>query len=151
MDEEPRNFVAWMDENIPVEYTSAKDKAAAFNNLSRADIFLGRVMNRQYWGFLRYVNDLTTVGVAFVKEKPYYGFAKYNFPSLIWKMGSTRAKRAKQGSVAAKVSPVVHDSKRRIIVDYLPLVERVFEKDKMAGGAMMKAFELEAEELEFLV
>ncbi len=150
LDEEPRNFVAWLDENIPVEYTSAKDRAAAFNNLSRADIFLGRVMNRQYWGFLRYVNDLTTVGVAFAKEKPYYGFAKYNFPSLIWKMGSTRAKRAKEGSIAAKVAPIVHDSKRRIIVDYLPLVERVFEKDKMAGEAMMTAFELEAEELEFL-
>ena len=67
LDEEPRNFIAWLDENIPVEYQSISERAKAFNQLSRADIFLGRVMNRQYWGFLRYVNDLMTVGICFSK------------------------------------------------------------------------------------
>ncbi len=150
LDEEPRNFIAWLDENVPIEYTSVKERAKAYNQLSRADIFLGRVTNRQYWGFLRYVNDLMTVGVRFSSEKPNFGFARYNFPSLISKMGATRAKRAKEESIAAKMSPIVHDSKRRIITDYLPLVERVFEKDKPAGGTMVSKFKLEVEELDFL-
>jgi replication factor C large subunit len=148
LDEEPRNFVAWLDENIPIEYRSVSEKAKAFNQLSRADIFLGRVTNRQYWGFLRYVNDLMTVGVGFSKEKPIMAFNKYKFPSLIWKMGSTRSKRAKEAAVAAKMSPVVHESGKRLISDYLPLVERVFEKDRDAGLDMVRAFELEEEELE---
>jgi replication factor C large subunit len=148
LDEEPRNFVTWLDENIPVEYASARERAKAFNNLSRADVFLGRVTNRQYWGFLRYVNDLSTVGVRFVQEKPNFGFAKYSFPSLIWKMGSTRGKRAKQGAVAAKIGPVVHESKRRLINDYIPLVDNVFKKNKTAGEAMVSRFELSEEEAE---
>jgi len=148
LDEEPRNFVAWMDENIPVEFGMAGERAKAFNNLSRADVFLGRIMNRQYWGFLRYVNDLTTVGVRFAREKPNFGFTKYSFPSLIWKMGSSRAKRAKRNAVAAKIGPMVHESKHRVINDYVPLVENVFKRNRAAGGAMISKFKLTDEEAE---
>ncbi len=150
LDEEPRNFIAWLDENVPIEYESKSERAKAFNQLSRADIFLGRVTNRQYWGFLRYVNDLMTVGVAFSREKPNYGFPKYKFPSLIWKMGSTRGKRAAEAALAAKISPVVHESKKRIITDYLPLLHRVIEKNRDAGLRMVEAFKLEPEEMEHL-
>jgi len=150
LDDEPRNFVAWLDENIPVEYLTRGERARAYHQLSRADVFLGRVHNRQYWGFLRYVNDLMTVGVGFSKEKQNFGFSSYRFPSLISKMGITRSKRAKEKSIAAKMSPVVHESGKRLITDYLPLVERVFEKDRQAGMGMVASFDLEDEELEFL-
>jgi len=149
LDEEPRNFIAWLDENIPVEYKTVPERAKAFNNLSRADVFLGRVTIRQYWGFLRYVNDLMTVGVGFAKDGPNFGFSQYNFPSLIRKMGMTRGKRAKEGAISGKMSPVVHESKRRIINDYLPLVQKVYAKNRAAGEAMVSKFGLDAEELEY--
>lgn len=148
LDEEPRNFVAWLDENIPVEYREKGERGRAFHQLSRADIFLGRVTNRQYWGFLRYVNDLMTVGVGFAREKPNFGFSKYKFPSLIWKMGSTKARRAKERAIAAKMSPVVHDSGKGIVLTYLPLMRRVVERDRQAGLRMLRGFELEEDELE---
>ncbi len=150
LDEEPRNFIAWLDENVPREYASAAERSRAYRQLSRADIFLGRIINRQYWGFLRYVNDLMTVGIGFSKEKPNFGFTKYRFPSLIGKMGATRGKRAKEKSIAERMSPVVHESGRRLITDYLPLVERVFEKNDEAGRKMVEPFELEEDEVEFL-
>jgi replication factor C large subunit len=149
LDEEPRNFIVWLDENIPVEYDLPLERAKAFNHLSRADMFLGRVINRQYWGFLRYVNDLMTAGVGFSKEKPHFGFTKYNFPSLIRKMGSTRGKRASEKAIAAKISPVVHTSQRRVIVDYLPLLQRVFAKNRNIGSDMASGFDLSSEELDF--
>lgn len=150
LNEEPRNFIAWLDENIPVEYKGIVERAGAFNSLSRADMFLGRVTNRQYWGFLRYVNDLMSVGVAFSKEKPNFEFTKYNFPSLIWKMGSTRSKRAKEASISSKISPIVHESKRSLINNYLPLIRRVFEKNRDAALDLLKPFDLEPEELDML-
>jgi replication factor C large subunit len=150
LDEEPRNFIAWLDENIPFEYQKKGERARAFAQLSRADIFLGRVTNRQYWGFLRYVNDLMTVGVGFSKDSPIMGFSKYRFPSLIQKMGMTRGKRAKEASIAAKMSPLVHDSGKRIITSYLPLVKRVFSESREAGEGMVQSFGLDDEELEWL-
>jgi replication factor C large subunit len=150
LDEEPRNFVAWMDENIPVEYKEKTEISKAYNQLSRADIFLGRVSKRQYWGFLRYVNDLMTVGIGFSKEKPSYGFSKYRFPSLIMRMGATRGKRSKEKAIASKISPIVHDSSSRIIGNYLPLLKNVFDKDKEAGMDMVEGFELDESEMDFL-
>jgi replication factor C large subunit len=150
LDEEPRNFVAWLDENIAVEYRDKNERGKAYHQLSRADIFLGRVTNRQYWGFLRYVNDLMTVGVAFSKEKPNFGFSRYQFPSLIAMMGRTRGKRAKEASISSKMSPVVHESGKRLTADYLPLLRRVFSKKRDAGMLMARPFELDEEEIEFL-
>jgi len=150
LDEEPRNFITWLDENIPVEYQTKHERGKAFNQLSRADVFLGRVTNRQYWGFLRYVNDLMSVGVSFSKDKVNFGFSKYRFPSLIMKMGSTRGQRAKEKSIATKISPVVHDSNHEIITGYLPLVKQVFAKNREAGLGMVQKFDLEAEEVDFL-
>ncbi|MBN2518610.1 MAG: replication factor C large subunit [Candidatus Altiarchaeota archaeon] len=147
LDEEPRNVVLWLDENIPVEYMGASERGKAYNQLSRADVFLGRVTNRQYWGFLRYVNDLMTVGVSSAKERPNYGFSKYKFPSLIWKMGSTRGKRASENAIAAKMSPVVHSSRHRIITQYLPIVKRAIAKRGDAGMDMLDCFGLSPEEL----
>jgi len=150
LDEEPRTVLQWMDENVPIEYPMPHERSAAFHQLSRADIFLGRVMNRQYWGFLRYVNDLMSAGVAFAKDKPYYDFKQYKFPSLIWKMGATRGKRAKEKSISAKMSPIVHASKSELTRDYLPLVRRVFRRAPEAGIAMVSAFDLEEEEIHAL-
>jgi len=149
LDEEPRNVITWLDENIPAEFQGNQERARAFNNLSRADVFLGRVTNRQYWGFLRYVNDLMTVGVRFSSDKPSFSFTKYQFPSYIWKMGSTRGKRAKEAAIAEKIGPFVHESKRRVINNYLPLMNNVFAKDKKAGLAMLAKFELEEEQLDY--
>lgn len=148
LDIEPDNFVAWLDENIPLEYKSKSERGKAFNQLSRADIFLGRVTNRQYWGFLRYVNDLTTVGVGFSREKPSFDFVQYKFPSMIGKMGATRAKRAKEKAVSAKISPIVHDSRKKIIIDYLPLLQRVFKKSQKNGEAMVSKFKLAPEDMD---
>lgn len=150
LDEEPRNFIVWLDENIPLEYQMPPERGRAFNHLSRADVFLGRVLNRQHWGFLRYVNDLMTVGVGFSKEKQHFGFTKYKFPSLIWKMGSTRGKRSSEKAIAAKISPAVHISPKRVIVDYLPLLQRVFARNRTIGADMVMGFDLSPEELDFL-
>ncbi len=150
LDEEPRNFVTWLDENIPIEYQTKHERAKAFNQLSRADIFLGRITNRQYWGFLRYVNDLMTVGVSFSKDKVNFSFNKYRFPSLIMKMGSSRGNRAKESSIATKISPIVHDSKHQIITEYIPLLKHVFEKNHDAGQDMVQKFDLDEEEIDYL-
>ena len=66
----------WMDENLPKEYTKSKDISNAYEQLSRADVFQGRIRRWQHWRFLVYINILLSAGIALSKDEKYKGFSK---------------------------------------------------------------------------
>ncbi|MBN2478360.1 replication factor C large subunit, partial [Candidatus Micrarchaeota archaeon] len=65
----------WVDENIPYEYKDCEDLADAYYYMSRADQFMGRITGSS-WGYLRYVIDYISAGVALSKKKRYPYFVK---------------------------------------------------------------------------
>jgi replication factor C large subunit len=95
-------------ENIPGEFPDENDRARALSRLSRADIFDGRIMRRQYWGYLRYSTDLMLWGVSSERLHPGSAFATYGFPSYIQKMGASRARRAIFKAAAKKIAAKTH-------------------------------------------
>jgi replication factor C large subunit len=103
-------FKLWIGENIPNEYEKKEDVALAFDRLSRADVFDGRIYRRQYWGLMRYSNDLMTAGVALSKQEKYHKFVNYAFPSYLRSMGASKGKRAVSKSIAGKISLLCHCS-----------------------------------------
>lgn len=103
-------FKLWICENIPNEYEKREDRALAFERLSRADVFDGRIHRRQYWGLLRYSNDLMSAGVALSKAERYRKFVSYAFPSYLRSMGASKGKRALSKSIAGKISLLCHCS-----------------------------------------
>ncbi|MFH1257473.1 MAG: replication factor C large subunit [Candidatus Micrarchaeota archaeon] len=103
-------FSKWIDENIPLEYEKPEEVAEAYHWLSRSDIFRGRIMRRQHWGFLKYVNALSTAGVALSKHETYRKFSKYQFPSSIKMMGQTKKNRGLLKSINRKVARKLHVS-----------------------------------------
>ena len=76
---------AWIDENIPIEYEKIDDIYRAYEMLSKADIFDGRIKRRQYYGLLKYSSVLMTYGVAAAKKEKYKKFTRYRFPSFLFK------------------------------------------------------------------
>jgi replication factor C large subunit len=102
----------WIDENIPIVFPM-QDLPAAYNMLSRADIFDGRIMSRQAWGFLRYSNDLMTAGVVFSRPEQKPAFARFQFPAYLKKMKETSSARALMKSVLTKIGKRVHTSSRQ--------------------------------------
>ncbi|MFH0972263.1 MAG: replication factor C large subunit [Candidatus Micrarchaeota archaeon] len=103
-------LMKWIEENIPLEYEKDAEIAEAFNWLSRADLFRGRVMNRQHWGFLKYANALSTAGVALSKAGTYRKFSRYQFPSSIKMLGKTKKNRALLKGINKKVAAKLHVS-----------------------------------------
>ncbi len=59
----------YLEENTPNAYAKAA-LITAFNEISKADIFKGRIMKWQYWRFLVYVNFYLTFGVSAAKTEP---------------------------------------------------------------------------------
>ena len=151
VDEDADFKLLWLVENVPREYKEPRDLHRAFEALSRADVFQGRIRNRQYWGFLRYVNDLSSAGIALSKEKTYSGFTPYGFPSFLRRMSQSKPDREMRKQVALKFARACHCSARSVVRDYFPMINELAANDgveELAGWALR--LELSEEELEFL-
>lgn len=136
----------WIDENIPYEYESAKDIAAAYNSLSMADVFDGRI-KKTNWQLMKYSIDLATAGVAIAKEKPYRKFVKYNFPGYLRAMSITVQKRAMLKSIGTKVGRHVHASARDSL-EYLPLLRALGPKH---AEALMAFYDFSEDEVAYIL
>lgn len=108
VDLDPEMLMLWIAENIPNEYEDPKEVSDAYEMLSRADVFEGRIRNRQYWGLRRYSTELATAGVAAARKKQYKKFTKYQFPNMLRKMAQTVVRRTLFKSIASKVGRKMH-------------------------------------------
>jgi replication factor C large subunit len=109
----------WLEENIPQDYKGS-DLARAFEALSRADIFKGRIHRQQYWHFLVYENFFLTAGISAakgIKNLP-NSFTKYNPPKRILKIWMINQREAKKKTIASKFAELTHTSKHRALRDF---------------------------------
>jgi len=77
-------IILWVEENIPAEY-SGKALAKAYEALSKADIFKGRIYRQQYWRFLTYENFFLSAGISAATKLKNNKFISYKRPSRILK------------------------------------------------------------------
>ncbi|MBT4870754.1 MAG: replication factor C large subunit [Candidatus Diapherotrites archaeon] len=144
----PDLLMRWVEENIPRQYEGV-DAANAFDYLSKADIFQGRIYRRQHYGFLKYVFYLSTVGVGFAKTKEYHGWKPFQFPTLLSKLSASTSKRALRKSIATKVGAKTHCSIRQGTKD-LPFLE-VLMTNKEIAPELTYYFDFDDKELAFLL
>ena len=151
IDEEPREILLWVDDAIPNEFTSPGDLMRGYNALSRADIFLGRVRRRQYYGFWSYSMDLMTAGVCVSKYSEKRSSGWYKPPAYKSKLSKSKGIRAIKASVCQKLADHLHTSTKRASLDVLPSLKLMLRSDPELRVSMIGDVGLEAEELAFLL
>lgn len=82
VDENPRDLIRWIEENVPKVYND-KELAQAYKFLSLADKWLGRVRKTQDYSYWRYASDTMVGGVAASREGWYDDWTRYSPPK--WK------------------------------------------------------------------
>ena len=137
----------WLDENLYLEY-SGNDLINAYDALSRADVFRGRIRNRQYYRFLVYQNNLMTAGISLAKNKVSKNFTNYKRNTRILKYWQAKMKYQKRKDISLKLSKSIHLSSRRVIKEILPYLSIILRKDKNLGLA--KQLDLDDEEVLYL-
>jgi replication factor C large subunit len=154
--EEPETIMKWIQENLPREYEDPEDLARAFERLSKADIYMGRIKRRQAWNLLPYAIDMFSAGVALAKKRRYRRFVRYQYPTLFSLYARTKKSRALIDSIASKikgargtVNEKVHVSKRVAREEFFPLLRAVFNRDPARGAEMASELGLELEEIRF--
>ncbi|MDD4308040.1 MAG: replication factor C large subunit [Thermoplasmata archaeon] len=151
LEEDPDTLILWIDHNIPSAYRDPADMHAAYEALSRADIFLGRVRRRQYYGLWSYATDMMTCGVSLAKSKNYMGQGRATFPTWLMKMSRSRGIRETRGNFAAKLGKFTHASNRMALQDVLPYFKILYTQDREFRLYMTKRLNLTEEEVGFLL
>jgi replication factor C large subunit len=151
LEEPPEYIILWLDENLPLEYKDFLDLKEGYERLSRADVFLGRIIKRQYYGLWAYANDLMTCGIALAKQEPYKVFTKYQFPSWLSTMHRTKSFRELQNAVLAKLAELCHISKAGARENILHWFKYLFENQLEFATNMIAKLELDSEQVAWLL
>ena len=141
-------LMRWVEENIPRQF-EGEDISNAFNILSRADIFNGRIWRRQHYGFMKYSSALSTWGVGLSRSKDYQGWRPFQFPSLLSSLSASTSKRELKKKIAEKIGKKMHTSKRQGIKD-IPFIQMFLENKELAPNTNAY-FEFDDKELAFLM
>ena len=147
VDMELRDVIFWLDENLPREYVNPKSLARAYGYLSRADVFQGRIMKRQHWRFLAYMNDLLTAGVSCAKEEKNTQPGQYRQTMRFLQMWQAKMKIAKKKEIAVKLAAVTHTSDKDAFTQ-VPYLQAIFRASPAEG--LIAELGLEEEEVEWL-
>ena len=151
VDEEPSYIQLWVEENLPYEYTDTGDLVRGCERMSRADIYLGRVHRRQYYGLWSYAVDMMTAGVSEARRSSPDNRNRFRFPSYLMKMSRSKSVRNMKKNVADKLGTYLHTSRSRIDSDVMPSLKAVLKNDQGLRASMIRDVGLEVEELAFLL
>jgi replication factor C large subunit len=140
----------WVEENIPKEYLKPEHLAAAFENLSLADVFYGRIRRWQHYRFYVYCFNLMSAGIALSKDKKYPSTTKYAPTSRLLKIWIYNNANAKKKAISQKVAAVTHTSAKRAYRDTVPYMQNIFKKNKSMAAEISHAAGLSDEEVAWL-
>ncbi|NJD77780.1 MAG: replication factor C large subunit [Candidatus Methanoperedens sp.] len=150
LDENPEDFIQWVDENLPLEYTNPANLAAGYHHLSRASIFLGRVRRRQNYNMWRYAGVMMTAGIVVARTNRSTGFVKFQPPSLWRKLGQTKGIRQIRDSTAMKIGTHCHVSMSYTRSQLFPFFRLILNNDEYAPH-VAALLGLTPEEIAFLI
>lgn len=138
-------ILLWIEENIPLEY-QGKALFKAYESLSKADIFKGRIYRKQYWRFMVYQSFFLSGGIASATKLKNNRFISYNKPTRILKIWMSNMRNAKIKAIVEKYARLCHMSKKKAMRDkrLLPFIlENMNDKTS-------KLMDLEEKEIEYL-
>ncbi|ACX73238.1 AAA ATPase central domain protein [Methanocaldococcus vulcanius M7] len=149
VDETPDVIIEWIAENVPKEYEKAEEVARAFEYLSKADRYLGRVMKRQNYGFWKYATTLMTAGVALSKDEKYRKWTPYSYPKIFRLLTKTKAEREILNKILKKIGEKTHTSSKRARFD-LQILEILAKENPYIAADLVDYFEIKEDELKAL-
>jgi replication factor C large subunit len=141
------DFLLSVSDNLPRRYDDPKELAEAYDFVSRADVFRGRI-GTEHWTLLRYFfNDMARA--AAVSPESYKPFDFISPPIRIITLFWTKGKRTMLENICAKIGLQCHVSRVTAKNDFIPFLKAILEKNKTSS--IISGFKLEDEEVEYLL
>lgn len=149
IEENMDEFMLWLDENLPKEYEKPEDVAKAYDRLSKADVYRGRIRRQQYWRFLVYMRALLSAGIATSKKEKYKKMIEYKATTRIFKLWRAKQSNAKKKEIASKMAKATHTSQKQAFKE-MPYYQQMFKNDKDFREQLIEEIDLGKEEVAWL-
>lgn len=143
----------WLEENIPIQYTDLEDLKRAYESLSRADLYIGRIVSSGDWDLLAYAIDLMTAGIALAAKnnsRDKYRWVKYNFPQRISLAGKLKDARSIRDDIAQILAQQLHISTSTAKSEILPILKAIINVNPAEGAKIALGLGLTEKMLEYL-
>lgn len=137
-------IMLWVEENIPYEY-SGEELYKAYQVLSLADLFVGRIMRQRHWRFLVYQNIFLSAGISLSKSKARIGYTHYQKPSRILKIWINNSRDAQKKTIIAKYASHIHCSKQKAAKEFNTI------KPMLKIAKIQKELKLSEPEIEYVM
>jgi replication factor C large subunit len=139
------DFLLSVSDNLPRRYTNTTELALAYDFVSRADMFRGRI-GTENWHLLKYFyNELAQA--AAVNPETFKPFEFITPPIRIITLFWTKGKRTMLESICSKIGAQCHISRETAKHDFVPYIEALLQKRQ---NAIAKWLKFTPEEVDFL-
>ena len=140
-------FLMSVSDNLPKRYVDRAELAAAYDFVSRADVYRGRV-GTENWHLLRYFfNSMSQA--ASVAPKSYQPFELITPPIRIITLFWTKGKRSMLDAVCGKIGAQCHVSREKAKHDFVPFIKTMLQEQKQ--NPLISWFKFTPEEVDFLL
>ena len=141
------DFLMSVSDNLPKRYTNSDYLASAYDYVSQADMYRGRI-GTENWHLLKYFyNELSEA--AAVDPESYKPFEFITPPIRVITLFWTKGKRTMLDSICGKIGAQCHVSHAVAKQDFIPHVKAMLEKRK--SNRLIAWFKFTPEEVDFLI
>ncbi len=141
------DFLLSISDNLPRRYTDPAELAAAYDFVSQADVFRGRI-GTEHWFLLKYFFNCLSKAAA-VNPESYKPFTFISPPIRIITLFWTKGRRTMLDGICSKIGAKCHVSHEKAKQDLFPFVKELLQKQK--GNTLAAWFKFTPEEVDFLI
>lgn len=133
-------------DNLPSRYPNSRNLAEAFDFISRADVFRGRI-GTENWHLLKYFYNSLSGGAA-ISPGTYRPFTLISPPIRIMSLYWTKGKRTTLEAICAKIGQRCHVSHSCAKEDFIPFLKTMIAQNNAQKTSSWLG--LDPEEIDFL-
>ncbi|RFA97415.1 replication factor C large subunit [Pyrobaculum aerophilum] len=138
-------YFIWALESIPVVYKDLEIASTAYDRLSKADVFMGRIKRTQEWELLPYALELALGGVSQIKGKPRLPpFIKYGFPQRLLLLAKSKEARKRRDALVEYLAQNLHTSKSVIKSEIIYVLSALSKNNQSIIEKLSKALGINA-------
>jgi len=141
------DFLLSVGDNLPKRYTNPVELATAYDFVSQADVFRGRI-GTENWHLLKYFYNSLAQAAA-VNPESYKPFTFISPPIRIITLFWTKGKRTTLDNICAKIGAQCHVSIETAKHNFVPFVKAILQKKRKSS--LVDWFKFTPEEVDFLI
>lgn len=135
-------------DNLPLHYKNPEKLAIAYDTLSKADVFRGRIQNEK-WRLLKYVFEFLAQSTTIAPG----AFQPFNFifpPTKRYLLMRTSAERALLETICTRIGAKCHVSRKTANAEYLPFLKLILRKKSDQASQIAKWLRLDTSSINYL-